>query len=61
MLGGGQQLVVLRKTSLWLLLALVSSGQQAGSGTDYLVLIILDGLSGPVLSQSGYGEQGVEG
>ena len=34
MLGGGQQLVVLRKTSLWLLLAWVSSGQQAESGAD---------------------------
>ena len=34
MLGGGQQLVVLRKTSLWLLLAWFSSGQQAESGAD---------------------------
>ena len=34
MLGGGQQLVALRKTSLWLLLAWVSFGQQAESGAD---------------------------
>ena len=40
------------KTSLCLLLAWVSFGQQAASGADSVVLIILDELRSPVLSRS---------